>query len=113
MLKVLKKEGFASFVEVIITAVIFVTAALGIFTSISMLRPHGTDAAKRLEAAYAGKQVLDELRAYVDENLWYDPTSDIAPGTHSKTVGNFTVNYYLEDVPALGIRQISMNVYSP
>ena len=113
MLKILKKQGFASFVEVLVTSVIFVVAALGIFTTISMLRPRAMDSAERIEAAYAGKSVLDRLRAYVDQRSWNEVNSLLAPGViRSSVVGNYIVNWYLEDVPGLGIRQLYMNVYT-
>lgn len=96
------------------TAVIFVVAALGIFTTISMLRPRSMDSAERLEAAYAGKTILERLRAYVDARTWDDPTSNslLLPNTsYSRDVGNYTVGWYVEDVPGLQLRQVSMNVY--
>jgi len=55
MLKVLKQNGFASIVEVIVTAVVFTVAAFGILTTVSMLRPQGMESYRKLEAAYHAK----------------------------------------------------------
>ena len=112
MLKNLKeKKGFASVIEVIITAIIFTFAAVGIFTALSSLRPHGADSARRLEAAYVGKQVVEELRSQVDARTWSDANSLLSPGPHSRTVGHYTINYYISDVPGLELREMQMNVF--
>ena len=112
MFKILKKDGFASFVEIVVTAVIFIVAGLGLFTSISMLRPQGADSAKKLEAAYIGKQVIDQLRAQVDARTWNSSLSNLAPNVmHSSVIDGYTVNYFLLDDNSLGIRQLYLNVY--
>ena len=112
MLKILKKEGFASLVEVIVTAVIFSLAAFGVFTTISMLRPHGADSLRKLEAAYVAKGVIDELRAYVDARMWDNEDSLLSTnGYHNTTIGNYMVNWWLNDVPGLNVRELQMEVY--
>ena len=111
MLKVLKKDGFASFVEVVVTAVMFTIAAFGIFTSISILRPQGKDAERRLQAAYVGKGVIDELYGLVDASTWDVAGNPLEPDIyHTETVGNYLVNYILTDVAGLGIRELNMTV---
>jgi len=114
MLKILKQEGFASLVEIIISSIIFIIAAFGIFSSISMLRPQGNLSTKRLEAAYIGKGIIDQLHAHLMGNTWDDPTMNLYPGVvHSQTIGEFTVNYFTEDVPGLGLRKLHMNIEYP
>ena len=103
MLKLLKNEGFASIVEVIVASVIFVITALGAFSSIAMMRSQGGGSTEALEAVYAGKFVMDDLRAQVYGNLWaggvLSPTGN--PYTQSVTVGakTYTVTYNMVDVP--------------
>jgi type II secretory pathway pseudopilin PulG len=114
VLRMLKNGGFASFVEIIITAVIFILAAVGIMTTISAIRPQGGDSSRKLEALYAGKNVIEELRDYIDANTWDDAASNLATGvTRTRTVGDFTVNYILTDEPGLNIRKLTMNVTYP
>ena len=113
MFKILKQnKAFASFVEIIVTSVIFLLAGLGIFTSISMLRPHGSESAQKLEAAYIGKRVLDQLRGAVDASTWNLASSPLAPNVpHSQNINGYIVNYVLVDMPGLDIRQLFMNIY--
>ena len=61
MLRIHKKNGFATIVEVIVTAVIFIVATVGILSTITMLRPQSETSNTRFEAAYAGKQMLHDL----------------------------------------------------
>ena len=99
--------------EVLVTAVIFVLAAVGIFATISMLRPQGMESKERLEAAYAGKSVIEQLRGYVDARAWDDPASPLAPGkVRTNQIGNYIVNWYLSEDTDLGVRYLTMNVYT-
>ncbi len=99
--------------EVIITAVIFTIAAAGVFTVLSTFRVQGTQSTKRLEAAYAGKSVIENLRSSVSAESWNDPASPLAVGTHQQTVGNFQIIYTLTDIPNLGVRKLTMDVTYP
>ena len=112
MLKTLKNQGFASLVEVIVTSIIFVLAAFGIFTVVSMLQPHGQEAARRLEAAYYARSVLDELRAEVDARIWDNAVSNLHPGqTYTRDFNYYRVTWLPTADPVLNIRDVSMNVY--
>ncbi len=112
MLKNLKKDGFSSFVEIMISAVVFAIAAVGMFSMVSKLKPKGDASAKKLEAMYAAKSILDELRGSVDARTWLTGPNDLLPGggVHSKTRGDVTVEYTVTDVPGSDLRQVSMNV---
>ena len=111
MLRLLKKDGFASIVEVVVASVIFVISAIGIFSSLAMLRPQGTASTKKLAALYAGKQVMDDLRGQVYGNMWTNPASPLYPSaTISQTISSYTVSYYTVDVPGLQLRKMMMNV---
>ena len=117
MLRVLKNNGFASLVEVIVTAIIFTIAAAGILTTISALRPHSSESVRRLEAAYIGKSIIDELREAVDAETWNEAGSDLATGvvTDSTSFPPYTVTYRIEEVPGTSgtLRQLFMNVTYP
>lgn len=112
MIRVHQRCAFASMAEVLVTAVIFVLAAVGIFATISMLRPHGMESKERLEAAYIGKSVIEELRGYVDARVWDNADSPLAPGTtHTEDIGNYVVSWDVSpDDPELGVRYLTMNV---
>ena len=107
--------------EVIVTSVIFAIAAISIFSTISMLKtsqqnvdPSSTG---RLAAAYVGERVLKDLHSQLDPQLWRDNTGDLAADVmHTNTIGGYTVNWYLTDVPGdfpagLAPRKLMMNVY--
>jgi len=108
-----KKKGIASFVEVTMTAIIFILASACILTTISMLQPQGVGSQKKLAAAQFGKSVLEGLRESVDARTWDDAASNLAVGTHTMTVGNYTVTYDVTDVTGLGVREVNMTVTYP
>lgn len=111
MIRIHQRRAFASMAEVLVTAVIFVLSAVGIFATISMLRPHGMESKERLEAAYVGKSVIEQLRGYVDERMWDNSESPLAPGTHTEDIGNYVVSWDVSpDDPELGVRYLTMNV---
>ena len=80
-------------------AVIFVVAAAGILATVSFLRPQGADSAKRLQAAYMGKRIIDRLRSEVAADTWISGNF-VSGVAHVWTEGDYTINYILEDVPA-------------
>jgi hypothetical protein len=119
MLKILKEKGFASVLEVIVTAVIFMVAAFGIMTTVSMLRPHNLEVSREIAASYHAKNMMDYLRGQVDAVAWEANTGPLAKGGHSNAIGDYTINWSLTEVnpadyPAgLAPRKMSMNVYYP
>jgi len=118
MLKVLRQQAFASIIEVIVTAVIFLIAAVGIMTTLSMLRPHGMESYKKLEAVYIAKNFIDTLRGEVQANSWIDNTGNLATGVlHSEVVGGYTINWILVEPPGfpagMAPRQMFMNIQYP
>lgn len=116
MLKKLKNNlGLASIVEVTVTAIIFMVAAAGIFSSISSLRPEGKGSADKLEAAYQGRQFLDEMRQNLSSTTWtgqlavgtYGPT----PITNPTTGRTYTFTYTVSAVPGINdVRKVDLTV---
>ena len=120
MIRIFKRKAFASILEVIVTAVIFMLAAFGIMTTVSMLRPHNLEVSREIVASYHAKNMMDYLRGQVDATAWEANTGPLATGViHSNTIGDYTINWYLNEVnpsayPAgLAPRKLSMNVYFP
>ena len=117
MLRILKKQGFASFVEIVVAAVIFLIATFSILTTTAMLQPHGTVSYTKLDATYAAKGVVEWLYQKVEANSWIDNAGPLATGVkHTNTIGSYTVNWELVTVtgnypPNLAPRQLFMNVY--
>lgn len=111
MLRDLKDKGIASIVEVIVTAVVFVIAVAGILSTVAMFRPQGKEASQKIEAAYVGKGIIDDLRQQVNAEDW--DTGNLIAGTYSTTVGIYTVNYTITDEPSLGLRHLAMNITYP
>ena len=100
-------------VEVLVTTVVFVTAAFGVFTTISMLKPNETGSSNKLKAAYIGKAVLDQLSYQVDANSWFSNSSNLSLGTHTLSLSGYTVNYTVEQintVPDLPVRKVHLIV---
>lgn len=88
-------KGFGSILEVTITAIVFSVAAVGLMTTITMVRPESTTSSKRLEAAYIGKQLIDDLRKDVSAETWYLGNTDdpLLPGTYTDSVTQDGVQY--------------------
>ena len=74
--------GF-SIIEVTIAALIFTLTAVGIISTVASLRTPSATSQKDLQAAYYGQNILDDLRARVDERTWTDSNSLLAVGTHT------------------------------
>lgn len=111
MLKIFKKEGFASFVEVIITSVIFSLAAVGIYSTLLMTSPELEDSGTRIAAVYKAKQIIEELRDETNPVGWNNPAGKVWPGTpYSKSYGAYTISYALEDVPGMPLRKLTMEI---
>jgi len=105
MLKISKNAGFASFVEIIMTTGIFLITAVGIYSTIAMISPKSASSTRKLEAAYAGKTVIDRLSSQVTAESWVTPlpTGNFVPG-HNYTIpiGSFIVTYNFEIPPGFG-----------
>ena len=113
MLRDLKNQGFASIVEIVVTTIVFVIAAAGILSTMIMFRPLGKEASLKVEAAYIGRGIIDDLRQQVNAEDWNDPGSSLAPGTYTTTIGIYTIDYEITDEPNLGYRKLTMNITYP
>jgi len=113
MLRDLKKNGFASIVEIIVTAIVFVIAAAGILSTMVMFRPQGQEASKKMEAAYIGKGIIDDLRQQVSAEDWFNAGSPLEVGTTSFMVDNYNVTYTITDPVVGDYRKLEMNVTWP
>lgn len=112
MLRDLKDKGFASIVEIIVTTVVFVIAAAGILATVVMFRPQGKESSLKIEAAYIGAGIIDDLRRDVNAEEWNDVGSNLAVGNYSVTSGIYTINYTITQ-PTLGLRHLAMNITFP
>ena len=103
-----------SMVEVIVAAVVFTVAAVGVLAAISRARHPVGDADHRLQAAAYGKQILDRLRADISVDSWSgDDWQGGAKNPHwlpadSNFLG-YNAHYNVTD-DALGGKQISLNI---
>ena len=116
--RTLNNYGFASILEVTITAIVFSIAAVGLMSTITMVNPESTISSKRLEAAYVGKSIMDELRRDVDASTWFIGNADnpLSTGTtFTRTVDmggiQYNVSYFLTDVD--DARQMTMTIDYP
>ena len=113
-------KGF-SILETSIAALIFSIASLGNLSTIAALKQPAHVTEQKVYAAYYGQQILEDLRAKVDQRNWNDPSSllAISPPAHtSSTVINnvtYTATYTVtEDAsisdPAKRPRKVDLTI---
>lgn len=68
-LKVNENIGL-SLVEILVATIILLIAALGTFGVLASMRGQSSGSERELQAAYFGRQMLEELRAKVDQGTW-------------------------------------------
>ena len=105
----------ASILEVIVTSVIFVIAAVGIFMTISSIRPKGIAAQKKLRAAYLGKQIVENILGSLDARSWDNASGELYPGTPKSYpvvdgTTTYTVTWQVSNVQGMDLRQVDLNV---
>ena len=109
-----KKTGF-SITEVIMAAVVFSVTAVGIISTVSVLKKPAVGWDRKLVGTYYGQQILEDLRAKVDQSNWADASSPLAVGNHtvaSYTAGNGTAydaTYTVTELPS-GAREVTLTV---
>jgi len=100
-------------VEVIVTAVIFVLATAGILSTVSMIKPQGTESSKKIEAAYVGKGVIDQLRKEVDASTWNTGALKVGgPYNWGGPTGDYTVSYTVTETDPT-FRKLTMTITWP
>ena len=111
-------------VEVLVAAVIFSIAVAGLFSVFSITRQTSDASERELQAAYLGRQLLEELRAKVDQRNW-DPTAPDTwylvcdggtydwPGIPANPLSGFdagaTVRYTCDNL-ATGARKVTLQI---
>ena len=59
---------------------------------------------KKLDAIYTAKGVMEELRAGISTDTWWDNTGNFAVGiTHTKTIDNIAVSKELKEIETICI----------
>ena len=96
-----KKQGF-TIVEVIVSVIIFLIAAAGIFATISSLSQPAGESNREIAAALVAKQILADLRRDMDMTDW--DGGDLSVGTHPWTAVTvdgvtYTPQYVVETDP--------------
>ncbi len=117
--------GLGSIVEIVVTSVVFIIAAAGIMSTISVLKPEIKESSKKVEAAYIGKGILDEMRQEVnaaDNGVFFGPNLDTNIGEYNdvdyanyspdQTSGNYTVDYVVTE-PIPNVRKVDMIISWP
>jgi len=119
MFKIQRKDGFASFLEVVISAMIFMIAGFGIFTAISTLTPQTQDSNTRLQATLLAKNMLDTIYSDIDASDWNDcdgvlPDGPLCPGTSTQTIGSYNITKIVEDLGApTNLRKVTLTIDYP
>ena len=111
MFKTLKKNKYGfSIVEVVIAAVIFSIATVGLFSAISMTRPKAVGSSDDIEGLFRARQKIDELSALVSADQWTNSSSLLAPGTYNATYNRVYLEWTITNNPVTGGRDISMTI---
>ncbi len=106
-----RDKGF-SIVEVTMAAVVFSITAIGIITTISVLRAPSAESERRTVAAYYGQQLLEDLRAKVDQRIWASGDLSIGNHTFSNAINGktYTASYIVTEVYSGGPRRVALTV---
>lgn len=72
------KNGF-SFVEIVVASVIFVIISAGVLIAMSNLRAPAETSKTKLQSAYVGKQITEELKNAVNAAIWDSTSTSINP----------------------------------
>lgn len=96
--------------EVLVASFVFFIAVFGVVSSISLLSPHSANASKRLQAAYLAKNLIDGLRGSLTPTSWDDAGGDLAIGSHTRTAGDFTLNWTVTAEASGTLRKIVVQV---
>ncbi len=75
-----------------------------------MMRPQSGESARKLAAAYIGKQMLDDLRGKVDGRTWDSVNSDLTVGNHNRTIGNYFVAWTVVNTSGGNLRYVNMTI---
>ena len=110
-------KGF-TIVEVLVAAVIFGIAALGVYMAIAGIQKPVAKSNRSLVAAYFGQRVLDNLRSEVDARKWDDtssglyPTAVGQPKVISDQIGGVIYNavYDVQEDSVSKARKVTMNI---
>ena len=105
-LRKIKNTGI-SLIEVVLAALIFSITSAGLFSTFSAQRIATERSERRLQAVYYARQVLEELRARVDQRNW--DSGDLSIGTHNLSSGAFNAAYNVTQDPT-GLRRVDLTV---
>lgn len=113
-MKFSKKDntGF-SIMEAALAAVIFAVAAAGIFSTIAVMRQPAVESEERIGAAYYAQQILEDLRAKVDQGNLAANTGDLSTGNHSAGSSGIYSADYVVTPQANGSRKVTVTVTWP
>lgn len=113
----MKSNQAVSLVEVVVASLIFLLAAAGALGAFSMAQKMSTVSEKEIVAANYGRQLLEDLRANVDQRTWnaWILTCDstwrawpTAPSAWDAFQGSVQYNCYQD--PSTGLRKVTLSV---
>ena len=102
-----KENGF-TLVEVIISALLFAIAAVGIVQMVSYSRPKAVVSEHEIGASLYAQDLLARLRGYVDAST-YD-SGNLAIGNYSEIFGIYTANWAITNDTLTGGRLVNLIV---
>ena len=124
MLKNLKyhksSEDAFTLVEAVVAALVFAAVAVGLFATSSALKKPSVLTDKRLTAAFYGKQILEDLRAKVDQRDWNNSSGPLWQGDHvTQPIYNptynvsYSISYTVSNIVGSSARKVDVTVTWP
>ena len=107
----IRNQQAFSIVEALVASLILTISVVGVFATMSAQKAPTASADKRVQAALAGKQFLEDLRSKVDATTYNQSGGPFDPATNPHgpfVVNGYTINY---NVTAVGnARKVDLSV---
>jgi len=81
------KSGF-TLVEVVVAVLVFSLSIAGLLSVLANLNRPAAESFEEVQAIYAGKEFLENLRQAVDASTWDDSGSALAPAVHTTSASS-------------------------
>jgi len=102
-------QGF-SLLEALVAAVVFIIASMGLFSSFTVQRQSLEHSGRRLQAAIFAQEVLEDLRAKVDQTNWDSGDLQIGGHTVVSADGRYTATYTVSEDAVTKMRKVDLVV---
>ncbi len=96
--------------ESLVAAMIFSIGVVGVFAAMSSQKAPSEESDDRVKAAFAGKQLLENLRSKVNAADYAANTGDLSLGAvHNVSLGTYTASYIVTNA-GNNVRKVDLNI---